>query len=93
MCGKAGGMFLVLLVVGGFTSLSPHGESATLKQARASDPQAAPKAAPRMPAASGLELPGGCAVSSSPVMIRVGQRMAAISSARNRLRFMTDNTE
>jgi hypothetical protein len=51
MCGKAGGMFLMLVAVGGFTSLSPHGESAPLKEARKSEPQAVPKAAPRMPAA------------------------------------------
>ena len=51
MCGKTGGMFLMLVAVGGITSLLPRGESAPLKEARKSDAQAAPKAAPRMPAA------------------------------------------
>jgi hypothetical protein len=49
MCGKTGGMFLVLLAVGGLASLSPPGQSATLREARKPDGQTAAQPAPRMP--------------------------------------------
>ena len=51
MCGKTGGMFLMLVALGGFTSLAPNGESAPLKELPKSEPQVVPQAPLRIPAA------------------------------------------
>src|SRR6185312_17431225 len=48
---------------------------------------------PRIPAIRLFEFVGGWAVSSSPVIISVGQRIAASSLARNSRRFITADND